>query len=177
MDIGAGRASCPSDHPVGPVRPRQLPGAAWRAYSEVTGRAHPGGALPPPWAVTGVRFVMFGIVGGLTGVLYVAIYLVLREWTPPAAANFAALAAAAVFNVEAHRVWTFRTARVAQLGMHVRSALLFVVDYAVTTGAVLVLPAVFPDAGRTGELVTLLGANLVMTIVRFVGLDRWIFRR
>lgn len=153
------------------------------SYAIVTGRADvppfadgPGGAASFR-ATMLMKFFLFGVVGGLSGVLYVLVYLPLRDVSSPAVANFAALVAAALFNSEINRIWTFRRAKVARLGMHVKAFVLFAIHYALTTGAVLVLLLLDPDAGRTAELITLLSADLLMTVGRFIGLDKWVFRQ
>ena len=174
---GTARGAPDAAPPPGLLRAALDPVVLARAYATVSGRPVPGGLPPPERLVVLLRFVLFGIVGGLSGVLYVLVYLPLREWSPSAVANFAALAAAAVFNIELNRWWTFAAVPVGRLGMHVRSALLFGLHYAVTTGAVLVLLAANPDVGPVAELVCLLAADLLMSVARFLGLDRWIFRR
>lgn len=152
-------------------------------HAVVSGRAEIGGLagkavdVPPLRAAALMKFAMFGVVGGLSGVLYVLVYLPLRDLSSPAVANFCALAIAALFNIEVNRVWTFGKAKVARIGMHVRSAMLFVAHYTLTTGAVFTLLAFNPDAGKTVEVITLLSADMLMTIARFIGLDKWIFRR
>lgn len=152
-------------------------------HAMVTGRAdidrlpgRPANASSFP-AVVLMKFTLFGIVGALSGVLYVLVYLPFREVSSPAVANFAALIAAALFNIEANRAWTFRKARVARLGMHVRSAILFVAHYVLTTGAVVILLLLDPAASKAAEVITLLAADLLMTVARFVGLEKWVFRR
>lgn len=130
-----------------------------------------------PRAVTLLKFLLFGLVGALSGVLYVLVYLALRDLTSPALANFGALLVSALFNTEANRAWTFTRARVPRIGMHLRAAMLFAAHYVVTTGTVVVVLELAPGAGRTTEVVVLLAADLLMTVLRFIGLDRWVFRR
>ncbi len=196
LDAPARGYGPPAGRPRGALaRWRQLDALVRATYAVVTDRARldgnaaavapPPDATPPttpppaaplPAAVV-LKFVLFGIVGALSGVVYVLIYLPLREVTPPPVANLVALALAALFNIEANRAWTFRRNRVARFGMHVRSAMLFGAHYALTTGAVLVLLAVHPDASRVAEVVTLFAADAAMTVARFVGLDKWVFGR
>ncbi|MGC5032746.1 GtrA family protein [Micromonospora sp. DT229] len=186
LDAPARGQGPPARQPRGAfARWRQLDALARATYAIVTGRARLDGsdtAMTPlpaaaPPAATVLKFVLFGIVGAISGVVYVLVYLPLREVTPPPVANLVALALAALFNIETNRAWTFRRNRVARFGMHVRSAMLFGAHYALTTGAVLVLLAVNPDASRITEVVTLFAADAAMTVARFVGLDKWVFGR
>ncbi|WP_165436406.1 GtrA family protein [Amycolatopsis suaedae] len=159
-----------------------VPSATWAHFTGLVRMAYrlatgSGGTQPLPPAVTVIRLAMFGIVGALSGLLYVLLYLLLRQVVPPAVANLGALVASALANTEANRHWTFTRARVARVGMHLRAAVLFGAHYAITTAAVQVLLWLDPGAGAVAEVVTLLGADLVMTVLRFIGLDRWVFRR
>jgi hypothetical protein len=47
----------------------------------------------------------------------------------------------------------------------------------VTTGAVYVLRLVDPEANRLTEVAVLIVVNLLTTVLRYVGLARWVHRR
>ena len=53
--------------------------------------------------------------------------------------------------------------------------IIFAIGLVLTSGSLAVLHAWLPEATRNIELVVLVLANLVATLVRFVGL-RWVFR-
>ncbi|MFD1152111.1 GtrA family protein, partial [Saccharothrix hoggarensis] len=158
----------------------RLVGLARVAHAMATGRADLGapGARPARLApaVTLLRFGLFGVVGLMSGLLYVALYLGLRTVVPPALANLAALVLGAVANTEVNRRWTFAGRRVAPVGTHLRSGVLFALHYLVMTGAVTAAVHLNPSAGRLGEVAVLLASSLAVSVLRFVGLDRWVFR-
>ena len=136
-----------------------------------------GPAPAPRRTVTLARIVSFGVIGVLSAVLYVPLYLLLRGWWPALAANLGALLLAGLFNTEANRRFTFDGTGVRRTGMHVRATVLFLISFAVTTGEVLLLRHAAPDAGRLVEVAALGAGQWCVTVFRFVGLDRWVFRR
>jgi putative flippase GtrA len=134
-------------------------------------------ALATPRWIWPLKFVKFCIIGALSVAFYVAVYLVLRDLWPPALANMGALFLSVLFNTEANRRWTFDRTGVRRVGMHLRAIALITLTYACTTGAVVALHAFDPQAGRLTEVIVLVTADLLMVVVRFIALDRWVFRR
>lgn len=130
----------------------------------------------PDRAKAVVKFVKFSIIGALSALLFMVIYVGLRALWPPAAANLVALLTAVIFNTEANRYWTFDRARVPRIQMHVKGAALILVAYLFTTGAVLGLQALHPRADRLAEATVVVVANGAMVVFRFVGLARWAIR-
>lgn len=120
-----------------------------------------------------VRFVKFSLIGAMSALIFVVVYVALRGFWPAAAANLVALLTAVVFNTEANRYWTFDRAKVPRLRMHLKGAALILIAYLFTTGAVLGLQAVHPEAGRLTEAAVVLVANGAMVVFRFIGLDKW----
>jgi putative flippase GtrA len=141
------------------------------ARSEPTPR-HPDAVVARPRAVMLAQFASFAAIGVFSVVLYALIYLPLREFWAPAAANLGALVLAGIVNTEANRRWTF--GRVRRTTVHFRAAVLFVVNYALTTVAVLAAP---PGGGRLAELGAVVATYCLLTVIRFTALDRWVFSR
>jgi putative flippase GtrA len=125
---------------------------------------------------TVVKFVKFSVIGGLSALIFVVVYIALRALWPPPAANLAGLLTAVIFNTEANRHWTFERSQVSRLRMHIKGAALILVAYLFTTSAVLALRALHPHADRLTEAAVIVVANCAMVVFRFVGLDRWAIR-
>ncbi|WP_018654956.1 glycosyltransferase [Actinomadura flavalba] len=154
--------------------------AAGRATVELPARpepspAHPDAVLAKPRAELLVKLVSFGMIGVVSSVLHALIYLLLRDGLEPVGANFVALLVTAVANTEANRRWTFNRAGGPRAGVHTRAGLLFAINYAFTTGVVTLLHVVAPDVHRVTETATLVAAFLMITLLRFLALDRWVF--
>ncbi|MGW0802044.1 glycosyltransferase [Nonomuraea sp. NPDC002799] len=161
-----------------------LKGLARVAWSMSMGRAavevrrseptptHPDAVVARPRAVTAAKFLSFATIGMVSGILYALIYLPLRGFWSPALTNLCALALTGFVNIEANRRWTFH--RVRRTTMHVRAAVLFLANYALTTVAVLSVP---PGAGLPAEVGAIAGAYCLLTLIRFAALDRWVFSR
>jgi hypothetical protein len=94
----------------------------------------------------------------------------LRELWSPAAANLAALALTGFANAEARR-WTVNLLGGRRKTSHARAALVFLTDYAITTMALHGLP----PGSRLSEVTTVAGTYCLLTLLRFVALDRWVF--
>jgi putative flippase GtrA len=119
----------------------------------------------------------FTVIGVLSTLAYLALYLLLRSGLGAFAANGVALGATAVANTAANRRITFGVSqRRGMLRHHVLAAAVFVLALLVTSAALAVLHGVQPDPSRWVELTVLVGANVVATAVRFVLLRHWVFR-
>ena len=129
------------------------------------------------------QLVRFGIVGSASTLAYALLYLVLHSTMGAQAANLTALLLTAIGNTAANRAFTF--------GVHGRSGvarqqlhglLVFAFGLAITSGSLFVLHRFDPTVGKVVELSTLVLANLVATLIRFVvlrrvfGVHRWTVR-
>ena len=119
------------------------------------------------------QLVRFGIVGSASTLAYALLYLVLHSTMGAQAANLTALLLTAIGNTAANRAFTF--------GVHGRSGvarqqlhglLVFAFGLAITSGSLFVLHRFDPTVGKVVELSTLVLANLVATLIRFVVLRR-----
>ncbi|WP_426594114.1 glycosyltransferase [Cellulomonas sp. McL0617] len=124
------------------------------------------------------QLVRFALVGVASTAAYALIYLVLAGPVGAQAANVLALLLTAVANTAANRRVTFgirgraRAARQQGQGLMV-----FGLAWVLTAGSLGLLHLVAPGASRGVELVVLVVANLGATVLRFVLLRSWVFRR
>ncbi|MFD7847850.1 glycosyltransferase [Nocardia sp. NPDC059764] len=122
------------------------------------------------------QLVRFGIVGVTSTLAYLLLYVLLQGITGAQAANFLALLMTAVGNTAANRAFTFGVRGSNQaVSHHFQGLAIFGVGLALTSGSLFALHDRAPDAAVHLELVVLVVANLVATLLRFVGL-RWVFR-
>jgi len=123
----------------------------------------------------GREILTFGAIGVVSTAAYAVLYLALRSFTGPVAANALALGITAVGNTAANRHLTFgvrdrRSMARDQAGGFVALG----VALAITTAAANALDIVAPGAGRLAELVVLVVANALATVARFALLRAWI---
>jgi len=138
---------------------------------------HPEAILGRPTPATLAKFATFAVIGVVSTLLYLVIYLPLRGSLSPAAANLCALILVGLANTEANRRWTFNRTGGPRFVLHTRATMVFATTYALTTLAVLGLHRVAPGAGLPVEIGVLVLAYGLVTVLRFVALDRWVFAR
>ena len=133
---------------------------------------HQVGRRPEP--VAGVepgmvgQLVRFGLVGVLSTVAYLALFVALRGTFGAQPANFLALLVTAVGNTALNRRFTFRVRdRAHRARDHLAGLAAFGLGLGLTSGGLAVLHAV-AEPGRGLELTVLVLANLVATLLRFV---------
>ena len=119
------------------------------------------------------QLVRFGIVGIASTLAYALLYLVLHSTMGAQAANLTALLLTAIGNTAANRAFTFGVHGRAGVARHqLHGLLVFVFGLAITSGSLFVLHRFDPTVGKVVELSTLVMANLVATLIRFVVLRR-----
>jgi len=129
--------------------------------------------LPPG---LGWQLASFAVIGTLSTLAYVLLYLGLRQLMPALVANALALAATAVANTAANRRFTFGvTGARDALKDQVEGGIAFVIGLLLSSGAVALVAAVWPEAGHGVELGALVVANALATVVRFLLLRVWVF--
>jgi len=115
------------------------------------------------------QLASFGAIGGVSTAAYVALYALLREATPAAAANAIALVLTAVGNTAANRWLTFGVRGRGSLARdHAIGLMALGVALVITSASLVVLNAVAPHHGRLTEVAILVGANALATLVRFL---------
>ena len=117
------------------------------------------------------QLVRFGGVGVLSTLAYFGLYLGMRDVTGAQVANLVALLVTAIANTAVNRRMTFGVRGTDGLLRHHAGGLIaFGVGLGLTSGSLWALHHLVTDSNRTLEVVVLVGANLVSTLVRFLSL-------
>jgi putative flippase GtrA len=124
------------------------------------------------------QVVRFGAIGIVSTAAYAVLYLLFKTVAPAQLANFLALLVTAIGNTSANRRFTFGVRGRSSAMLHqVQGLVVFAIAWAVTSGSLVVLTVVQPHAPAHVELIVLTVANLVATLIRFVLLRLWVFRK
>jgi putative flippase GtrA len=141
------------------------------------------GRRPLPAPVDGVppgligQLVRFAVIGVLSTLAYVALFLLLRGPVGAQAANLVGLLTTAVANTAANRRLTFGIrGRGGAARAQFQGLVVFGVGLALTSGSLALLHALDGDPSRAGELLLLVVANALATLLRFVLFRGWVFR-
>jgi putative flippase GtrA len=135
-----------------------------------------GGPSGAPAGLLG-QLAVFAAIGVASTAAYVALFVLLRGGTSAQMANLLALLATAVVNTAANRRLTFGVRGRAGAGRaQLQGLLVFALGLALTSGALAVLHAITPTPARGTEVVLLVVANALATLLRFVLLRGWVFR-
>ncbi|MFI5499886.1 glycosyltransferase [Nocardia asteroides] len=122
------------------------------------------------------QLVRFAIVGVLSTLAYIVLYLLLQPLFGGQGANLVALLVTAVGNTAVNRAFTFGVrGRRDAVSHQFQGLAIFAFGLTITSGSLFALHRWAPDAPVAVELAVLIGANLLATLARFVGL-RWVFR-
>lgn len=157
-----------------------LKGIARVGVALATGRLRPGELrrAEVPGVPRGLarQLAGFCVVGVLSTVFYLGVYLGLRALLPALAANFVALLLSAVANTALNRRLTFGVRGRTGAARHQAQGLaVFLIGLALTTTSLTVLDVVAPAAGHVVQVAALVAANLAATLVRFLLFRSWIF--
>jgi putative flippase GtrA len=122
------------------------------------------------------QLARFSVVGVVSTVAYVVLYVALRGAMPALAANALALLITAVANTAANRRLTFgvRSPR-SHLRHQLQGIAVFALGLALTSGALAALHDVAPRSGRALEVAVLVSAGAAATAVRFALFRSWVF--
>ncbi|MEV7926526.1 MULTISPECIES: GtrA family protein [unclassified Kitasatospora] len=119
----------------------------------------------------------FLVIGVLSTVFYLALFVAARWFTDPQAANLIALAVSAVANTAANRRFTFGVTGSQGMVRHqLQGAVAFLIGLGLSAGVLALLDQVAPNASRPVEVAGLVAANGLATVARFVLLKIWVFR-
>jgi putative flippase GtrA len=121
------------------------------------------------------QVAVFALIGMASTVSTAVLYAVLRSWSPPLVANLIALVVTTLLNTEANRRLTFAGSGGSTRLVHLQGLIVFGLYYALTSGALLALPALVARPSRWLEVAVLLAASVVGTAGRFVVLRAWVF--
>ncbi|MBD8870542.1 bifunctional glycosyltransferase family 2/GtrA family protein [Nocardioides donggukensis] len=127
---------------------------------------------------TASQLTIFALVGVASTAAYAVLYLLLRVVTGGQVANLLALLLTAIGNTAANRRLTFgvRGSR-HRLRHQLQGLAVFGAGLATTSGALLVLHRWSTSPHLGVEVLVLTAANLLVTLMRFVAMRVWIFRR
>jgi putative flippase GtrA len=130
----------------------------------------PAGMLP--------QLLRFAGIGIFSTVAFLALYALLRPATGAQAANFIALLTTAIANTALNRRLTFAIRGAEGAVRHqVQGLLLFTLGWALNAASLAALNAAAPTHTHVAELSVLLLANAFTTLLRFVLMRAWVFRR
>lgn len=115
----------------------------------------------------------FYVVGGASALAYVVLFLLLRTSLSPQVSNVLALLISAVANTAVNRRFTFNIRGTdAIVRQYLQGFMVFLLGLVVTGGALWLLHLGVPNSSRALEVAVLVAANLVATVLRFLGLRR-----
>lgn len=124
------------------------------------------------------QVIRFAAVGALSTVAYALLYLAFAAVMDSFFANFLALLLTAIANTAANRRFTFGVRGRQRAALHqFQGLIVFGLAWLITTGSLLELHVLNPHPSSVVALAVLTGANLVATVLRFVLLRVWVFRR
>ena len=123
-----------------------------------------------------VPLVRFLIIGVVSTIAYVALFLLLRSLFGAGGANALALALTAIANTQANRHFTFGLrGRRDLFRQHAAGALVYLLALGLTLGALDALRALNPQPARWLEVAVLVVAGALATVTRYLALRTWVF--
>ncbi|WP_345381165.1 bifunctional glycosyltransferase family 2/GtrA family protein [Pseudonocardia yuanmonensis] len=121
-----------------------------------------------------VRFAAIGVASTLVNLV---LFLLFRTVMSPIWGNVTALLLTTIANTAANRRLTFGVRGRQDAAKHqFQGLVVFGLGLGLTTGALALLGALVPGAHQSLEVVTIVVANLVATVLRFVLFRAWVFR-
>ncbi len=130
--------------------------------------------LPPGMAR---QIPSFAIIGVISTIAQLVLYLVLRPFLSPLAANAVSLLLTTIGNTAANRRFTFGVSGYdGALHHQVKGGFAFLVGLGLSTGALALLHLAADEPSRILELCVVVAANALATLVRFLLMRSWVFR-
>lgn len=115
----------------------------------------------------------FYVVGAASALAYLVLYVLLRIAMPSQIANVLALLISAIANTAINRRFTFGIRGTDAIVRHyLQGLVVFGLGWVVTAGSLWLLDTWVPNPSRAQEVSVLVAANLVATVLRFLGLRR-----
>ncbi|MBO2454659.1 bifunctional glycosyltransferase family 2/GtrA family protein [Actinomadura barringtoniae] len=138
----------------------------------------PVGGRPRPELPTGMarQLPSFAVIGVISTLAQLVLFVLLRTVTGPFAANALSLVITAIGNTAANRRFTFGvTGSQGAFRQQVEGGVAFLLGLVLSTGGLALLHVLAPDVSRAVEVTALVVANGVATLVRFLLMRAWIF--
>lgn len=123
------------------------------------------------------RFGSFAVVGVISTGAFVALYALGRTLMGPIAANFAALSLTMLFNFAANRKYTFAATHGPIHVQAVQYLAVYVLGLGASSAILQASLSLVSEPGRILETAIATGAGGVATVIRFLLLSAWVFRR
>jgi putative flippase GtrA len=124
------------------------------------------------------QLLSFAAIGIASTLAYGLLFLLFRSGLGAQPANLLALLLTAIANTAANRRLTFGVAGRSDATRHqLQGLFVFVLGLGLTSGALATLHALSTTPTRAAELSVLVVANLAATVLRFLLMRVWIFRR
>lgn len=118
----------------------------------------------------------FAVVGAVTTILHVALFLALRPSLGSLSANGLALAVATPVNTGLNRLCTFDVHGRRRLARdHAQAGVIFLAGLGATSLALFAFGEIWPDRPALVGVIAVLGANATVTVLRFLLLRAWVF--
>jgi putative flippase GtrA len=122
------------------------------------------------------QILRFAVIGVISTIAFLLLYSLFRTAMPAQVSNLLALVITAVANTAANRRLTFGIRGTRHAGRsQVEGLVVFGLGLVLTSGSLALLDVVSPGAGHVTELVVLVVANAVATLLRFVAYRSWVF--
>jgi putative flippase GtrA len=135
----------------------------------------PPAAVKRPGAVR--QLPVFAVVGAVSTVAYLGLYVGLSPLVGDRSANLIALLVTAVANTAANRRFTFKVRGAAGAArQQVQGLVAFVAGLVLSDGALELVGRAAPEASSLVKVGALIVANAAATLLRFVLLRLWVFR-
>jgi glycosyltransferase involved in cell wall biosynthesis len=123
-----------------------------------------------------LQIARFVVIGAISTIVYLVLYLLLRGVMSAQAANLASLLVTAIANTAANRRVTFGISGRLNAARHQFKGLItFGIGLALTAGSLGILHAYSAHPSRGDEIAVLLDANLVAAAIRFALYRTWVF--
>jgi glycosyltransferase involved in cell wall biosynthesis len=124
------------------------------------------------------QVLRFGLVGAASTLAFALLYLVLQGPLGAQQANFMSLLLTAIGNTAANRRFTFGIRGPTRLfTQQIQGLVVFLLAWGITSSSLSILHGVYLDAAPSHELIVLTSANVLATLMRFVLLRLWVFRK
>jgi putative flippase GtrA len=124
------------------------------------------------------QMIRFAVIGAVSTLAYLALFVLMRMVADPQTANFVALLITAIANTAANRLFTFGVSgRDGALKHQFQGLVIFILGLGLTSGVLFWLHSgPEPEPSRAIEVAAVVGANLLATLLKFIMFRVWVFK-